>query len=53
MLRRHLDDAAERARIDDIAEFQRWGVRLWRQLDAAPAAAAPLLSRGQCSAGGL
>lgn len=47
MLRRYLDDAAERARVDDIAEFRRWGVRLWRQLDAALAAAAPLLSRGQ------
>jgi Ser/Thr protein kinase RdoA (MazF antagonist) len=53
MLRRYLDDAAARARAHDLAEFRQWGVRLWRQLDAALAAAAPLLSHTQWPAGGL
>jgi aminoglycoside phosphotransferase (APT) family kinase protein len=53
MLRRYLDDAAERARAGDLAEFRQWGVRLWRQLDAALAAAAPLLTHDQWPAGGL
>jgi Ser/Thr protein kinase RdoA (MazF antagonist) len=56
MLRRYLGDAAARveriadpettgaARAAAIADFETWGVRMWRRLDACLAAAAPRLS---------
>jgi Ser/Thr protein kinase RdoA (MazF antagonist) len=58
MLRRYLGDAAARveriaapettdgARTAAVADFETWGVRMWRRLDACLAAAAPQLAPG-------